>query len=154
MQQYGLLQTIVRQRNRFSPEKNVRTPRDNKYLHFRPAHKKPFCQPHDLVGETTITKQTNISKLAAKMVSSGYEPRNCIVSAGKRVAIIVPFRDDGSKERFNHLKLLLHHMIPILIRQNIKFKFFLISQTPRFLFNRGKLLNAGFEEVARRKVSI
>ena len=156
--------------NRFSPERNLRIARAEKYLHFRPAHKKPFCQPHDLVGETTITKQTNISKLAAKMVSSGYEPRNCIVSAGKRVAIIVPFRDDGSKgivkrsdlnssswtqyflERFNHLKLLLHHMIPILIRQNIKFKFFLISQTPRFLFNRGKLLNAGFEEVAKRKV--
>ena len=41
--------------------------------------------------------QMNISKLASKMVLSAYEPANCIVSFGKRVAIIVPFRDDGSK---------------------------------------------------------
>ena len=114
--------------------------------------------------------------MASKIESSGYEPVNCLVSSGKRVAIIVPFRDDGSKgnqgpqglritiksnaglksyltlERFNHLKLLLRHMIPILIRQNIKFKFFLITQTPNERFNRGKLLNAGFEEVTKRKV--
>ena len=43
-------------------------------------------------------------------------------------------------------------MIPILLRQNIKFKFFLISQTPSGMFNRGKLLNAGFIEVSKRKV--
>ena len=42
-------------------------------------------------------------------------------------------------------------MIPILIRQNIKFKFFLISQTQNGRFNRGKLLNAGFEEVTKQK---
>ena len=54
-------------------------------------------------------------------------------------------------ERLNHLKLLLCHMIPILIRQNIKFKFFLITQTPNGKFNRGKLLNAGFEEVTKQK---
>ena len=35
--------------------------------------------------------------MASKIVSSGYEPVNCVVSSGKRVAIIVPFRDDGSK---------------------------------------------------------
>ena len=34
-------------------------------------------------------------------MSSGYEPQNCVVSSGKRVAIIVPFRDDGSKGKFS-----------------------------------------------------
>ena len=83
--------------NRFSPDRNLRITRDDKYLYFRPAHKKPFCQPHDLVGEVIMNKKLNISKMASKIVSSGYEPVNCVVSSGKRVAIIVPFRDDGSK---------------------------------------------------------
>ena len=79
------------------PERNPRIARDDKYLNFRPAHKKPFCQPHDLVGDIHINKKENFSTMASKIESSGYEPINCLVSSGKRVAIIVPFRDDGSK---------------------------------------------------------
>ena len=41
---------------------------------------------------------------------------------------------------------MLHYMIPILFRQNIKFKFFIINQTVQGQFNRAKLLNIGFEE--------
>jgi len=44
-----------------------------------------------------MNKKENFSKIASKIESSGYEPVNCLVSSGKRVAIIVPFRDDGSK---------------------------------------------------------
>ena len=51
-----------------------------------------------------INNQMNISMLATKMVLSGYEPANCIVPSGKRVAIIVPFRDDGSKGTLNNFK--------------------------------------------------
>ena len=87
--------------NRFSPERNLRIARAEKYLHFRPAHKKPFCKPHDLVGEVFVNEKLNISKMSSKIVSSGYEPQNCVVSSGKRVAIIVPFRDDGSKGKFS-----------------------------------------------------
>merc|ERR550519_904815 len=47
----------------------------------------------------------------------------------------------------NQLLTMLHYMIPILVRQNIKFKFFLISQTQNVKFNRAKLLNVGYSEV-------
>ena len=40
-------------------------------------------------------------------------------------------------------------MFPILIRQNIKFKFFVINQIENGQFNRAKLLNIGFAEAAQ-----
>ena len=40
--------------------------------------------------------------------------------------------------RFNQLKTLLYHMVPILMRQNIKFKFFTITQNQNVTFNRAK----------------
>ena len=42
--------------------------------------------------------------------------------------------------------MFLHYTIPILIRQNIKFKIFVVSQIDGNLFNRAKLLNIGFNE--------
>ena len=42
--------------------------------------------------------------------------------------------------------MFLHYTIPILVRQNIKFKIFVISQIDGNLFNRAKLLNIGFHE--------
>ena len=42
-------------------------------------------------------------------------------------------------------------MIPTLIRQNVKFKFFVITQTSTSgMFNRGMLLNAGFDQVSKQ----
>ena len=54
--------------------------------------------------------------------------QNCLIPTGHKIAIIIPFRDDGSKARLNQFKILLHYMIPMLIRQNIKFQFFVITQ--------------------------
>ena len=39
-------------------------------------------------------------------------------------------------------------MIPVLVRQNIKFGFYLINQSGNNLFNRAKLLNIGFDYVS------
>ena len=36
------------------------------------------------------------------------------------------------------MKTLLYHMVPILMRQNIKFKFFTITQNQNVIFNRAK----------------
>ena len=57
-----------------------------------------------------------------------YEPANCTVPPAHSVAIIIPFRDNKEKARSHQLFVMLHFMIPILIRQNIKFQFFLINQ--------------------------
>ena len=68
------------------------------------------------------------------MQNSKYDPRefeDCVIPSGQKLAIIIPFRDDGSNVRKNHLKVLLHYMIPILIRQNVKFQFFVVTQVKR-----------------------
>ena len=57
-----------------------------------------------------------------------YEPPNCTVPPAHSVAIIIPFRDNKEQARSHQLFVMLHFMIPILIRQNIKFQFFLITQ--------------------------
>ena len=47
-----------------------------------------------------------------------------------------------------HLKCLLKHLIPILIKQKLRFKIFLINQkNSKQEFNRGMLLNAGYDIV-------
>ena len=68
------------------------------------------------------------------MPNSKYDPRefeDCVISNGQKLAIIIPFRDDGSNVRTNHLKVLLHYMIPILIRQNVMFQFFVVTQVKK-----------------------
>ena len=65
------------------------------------------------------------------MSNSKYDPRefeDCVIPNGQKLAIIIPFRDDGSNVRTNQLKVLLHYMIPVLIRQNVKFQFFVVTQ--------------------------
>ena len=65
-----------------------------------------------------INNQMNISRLATKMILSGYEPANCIVPSGKRAAIIVPFRDDGSKGTVNCLNTEIGAFVLIVFKVN------------------------------------
>ena len=70
------------------------------------------------------------------MLNSKYDPRefeDCVIPNGQKLAIIIPFRDDGSNVRSNQLKVLLHYMIPILIRQNVMFQFFVVTQVKKSL---------------------
>ena len=115
------------------------------------------------------------------MKNSKYDPtqfEDCLIPPGHKVAIIIPFRDDGSNVRTDQLKVLLHYMIPMLIRQNIKFQFFAVTQesfqallmsptsrchhygngplfhlkqykTQDVIFNRAKLFNIGFTEAKK-----
>ena len=76
----------------------------------------------------------------------------------KLVAIIVPYRD-----RDSHLRIFLRHIHPILMRQNILYRFKLdiicfstsfiifyrilvISQDDNEVFNRAMLFNVGYRE--------
>ena len=76
-----------------------------------------------------------------------YKPTDCSPVEGQSVAIIIPFRDQLGVRR-QQLFTLLHYMIPILIRQNIKYGFYVINQSGNALFNRAKLLNIGFDYVS------
>ena len=55
-----------------------------------------------------------------------WQPRDCI--SRHRVAIVIPFRD-----RWSHLRVLLHFLIPVLQRQQINFRIFVIEQVRRSL---------------------
>lgn len=125
------------------------------------AYDSTFCRPKDLIGHITVSAlnasefndDLNIDpKYSSKMPNSRYDPRefeDCVIPNGQKLAIIIPFRDDGSNVRTNQLKVLLHYMIPILIRQNVMFQFFVVTQTQNSIFNRGKLMNIGFAEARK-----
>lgn len=61
-----------------------------------------------------------------------------------KVAIILPFRN-----RSEHLMYFLHYMHPILQRQQLEYKIYVINQLGESPFNRAILLNIGFVESIR-----
>ena len=61
------------------------------------------------------------------------EPSTCV--SCYHVAIIIPYRD-----RYNHLRILLHELIPVLQRQHIKFRIFVVEQVSIHLANRGFII--------------
>jgi len=85
------------------------------------------------------------------MANGIFEPIKCFVPPNKRVAVIVPFRDNLQHTRLVHLKMLLYYMVPIFIRQNLRFSFYVVNQHGQLEipFNRGKLLNVGYVEAIK-----
>jgi beta-1,4-galactosyltransferase 1 len=47
------------------------------------------------------------------------------------------------------LSIFLHHLHPILQRQQLSYQIFVIEQSPEELFNRGTLMNIGFVEALK-----
>lgn len=60
-----------------------------------------------------------------------YQPGDC--TARHKVAIIIPYRD-----RVNHLAVLLHHLHPILQRQQVDYTIFVVEQAGKLLKCSGK----------------
>ncbi|TKS70367.1 Beta-1,4-galactosyltransferase 1 [Collichthys lucidus] len=71
-----------------------------------------------------------------------YKPLDCI--AQQKVAIIIPFRN-----RHEHLKHWLYYLHPILERQQLDYGVYIINQDGEGVFNRAKLMNAGFVEALK-----
>ncbi|XP_068565588.1 beta-1,4-galactosyltransferase 1-like [Cebidichthys violaceus] len=71
-----------------------------------------------------------------------YKPPDCI--AQQKVAIIIAFRN-----RHEHLTHWLHYLHPILIRQQLDYTVYVINQDGEGVFNRAKLMNAGFVEAMK-----
>lgn len=82
------------------------------------------------------------------IVSSGGEwmPDNCIPQ--HHTAIIVCYRN-----RTEQLKTFLYHMHSFLQKQYIHYQIYVIEQTFDTEFNRGKLFNVGYREVAMRSLA-
>jgi len=68
-----------------------------------------------------------------------WSPSNC--SPRIKVAIIIPFR-----QREEQLKIFLHHMHPILQRQQLFYRIIVVEQLENDPFNRAGLFNVGFVE--------
>merc|ERR1712223_92702 len=67
-------------------------------------------------------------------------PKDCM--ARQKVAIIVPYRD-----RKEHLDIFLYHLHPILQRQQLDYRIFVIEQSEDGEeFNRASLMNVGYME--------
>ena len=99
-----------------------------------------------------INKKKNTRKFSIRQNPNGlfFRPQDCNSPAGYKLAIIIPFRDTTAKAiRVQQLKFLLFYMIPILIRQKLTFRFYIVNQTTGSPFNRAKLLNIGFLEASQ-----
>lgn len=105
----------------------------------------PTIPPH-LVGRLKVLLEVrdwkDIEKDIVVMDGGEYIPQEC--EAKDSVAIVVPFR-----KRKNHLKIFLNYIHPILKRQNIHYRVFVVSQDDEEMFNRAMLFNVGFIEALK-----
>lgn len=69
-------------------------------------------------------------------------PKHC--ASWQRVAVIVPYRN-----REEHLQIFLQNMHPFLQAQQLDYGIFVIEQSEKHEFNRGKLFNIGFLEASK-----
>ncbi|KAH9514656.1 Zinc finger protein containing five transmembrane domains [Bulinus truncatus] len=104
----------------------------------------PEGPPHligDLVGSFQDITKDDLEKLFPEMEIGGrIRPPDCVPR--QRLAVILPYRN-----RYPHLHITLHNLIPLLRRQQADVRFFVVEQAPPSTFNKGALFNAGFIEV-------
>ncbi|XP_040922297.1 beta-1,4-galactosyltransferase 1-like [Toxotes jaculatrix] len=71
-----------------------------------------------------------------------HKPPDC--TSPQKVAIIIPFRN-----RHEHLKHWMYYLHPLLIRQQLDYGVYVINQDGEGVFNRAKLMNAGYVEALK-----
>eukprot|EP00794_Sanderia_malayensis_P013974 gene13974-15431_t len=91
------------------------------------------------VNQKETTWQTVKEEVGIVNIGGAWSPNDCI--AEYKLALIIPFRD-----RDEHLKIFLRHIHPILQRQRLTYQIFVVEQKDKSMFNRGKLMNVGFNE--------
>lgn len=73
-----------------------------------------------------------------------WSPMYCLVEKAQQVAIIIPYSNDDD----DHLGILLNHLHPVLKRQQLHYRIFVVKhKDPKRKFCKGRLMNAGFLEV-------
>ncbi|XP_065835129.1 beta-1,4-galactosyltransferase 1-like [Oscarella lobularis] len=98
-----------------------------------------------MINEDVTLELDRIEKesVADGMVVGGlFTPRSC--KARNSIAIIVPFRN-----REEQLKVFLHYMVPILRRQLLQFRIYVVEQSDALIFNRGAVMNVGYVEARK-----
>eukprot|EP00092_Neocalanus_flemingeri_P070776 GFUD01086903.1.p1 GENE.GFUD01086903.1~~GFUD01086903.1.p1 ORF type:complete len:493 (+),score=97.72 GFUD01086903.1:144-1622(+) len=103
--------------------------------------------PDHLVGRLNVTLDerswTEIEDDLPNVAEGGeFLPSAC--DPKYSLAIILPFRNRDSQ-----LRIFLNFIHPILMRQNIHYRIFVISQDDEETFNRAMLFNVGFSEASK-----
>ncbi|KAJ8714925.1 hypothetical protein PYW08_004906 [Mythimna loreyi] len=101
--------------------------------------KKPYPK-FELKMKSINLDQENIYPMVTK--GGSYHPADC--KSKFKVGIIVPYR-----ERVRNLGIFLNNIHPFLMRQKLDYQIFVIEQHGTELFNKGRLLNAGFNEMMK-----
>ena len=115
-----------------------------------PSHDEADCPavPAKLEGRLAVIQTpTSWQETEAVLNNSNIQPGGLFIPPCKshhRVAIIVPFRD-----RESHLRIFLKHIHPVLMRQDILYRIFVISQEDGLVFNRAMLFNVGSVEASK-----
>jgi len=113
------------------------------YIANNCLNKTEQCETNKLVGPLFVNKEGVsldwIYKTEMEFVYKGgwWAPLEC--KERFSTAIIIPFRN-----REQHLPILLRQLHPILYRQRLHYRIFIIEQNDESTFNRGKLMNVGF----------
>ncbi|KAJ8320424.1 hypothetical protein KUTeg_002011 [Tegillarca granosa] len=98
------------------------------------------------VRKVNIFTEPNEDTIAARnpYVTTGgqWAPESCV--SYQKVAVIIPYRN-----RLHHLRILLNRLHPLLHKQQIDYRIFLVEQAGNDKFNRGKLMNVGFMEALK-----
>ncbi|XP_076816302.1 beta-1,4-galactosyltransferase 4-like [Clavelina lepadiformis] len=115
---------------------------------------KPLCPltPPNLLGRlefhfnaTPPTLQQVADNNPFIRKGGAYHPPDCV--ARYRIAFIVPHRS-----RELHLRALLWHLHPILQRQQLYYKIYVVHQAGNLAFNKAKLMNIGYLEAMKDDV--
>jgi hypothetical protein len=77
-------------------------------------------------------------------VARGGESQPAGCTARHQVAVVVPYRD-----RPMQLAVFLRNLHPMLRRQQLHYRIYLVNQTDENAFNRAMLMNVGFQEAMR-----
>jgi hypothetical protein len=85
-------------------------------------------------------------KLNEGGVSLSIENSKC--QSNTNIAIIIPYRD-----RLANLKVFLKNMHVFLTKQNINYGIYLIEPVDNIVFNRGILMNIGFKEALKDRLT-
>jgi len=131
-----------------SKEMETEKEKEGKPSSFQPNKNLPQCPdiPPNLVGrlkvEQNVIDWDQLEKVHNKLLPGGEFTPDCL--SEHKVAVIIPFRD-----RDEHLRIFLHHIHPILMRQNLHYRIFIISQDDSELFNRAMLFNVGYVEAMK-----
>ncbi|XP_044032635.1 beta-1,4-galactosyltransferase 1-like [Siniperca chuatsi] len=126
-----------------SPEKTPIPVPTNKTLGPCPETPPNLLGPLHVEFNNKQTLDEVRKKVSAPLQEGGrYKPPDCI--SKQKVAIIIPFRN-----RHEHLKHWLYYLHPILMRQQLDYSVYIINQDGEGVFNRAKLMNAGYVEALK-----